>query len=83
MNKASVFLIGSHNFNAFRSADCQAKNPVRTLDSIEIKKEGDFIVIEVKAKSFLHNQVRIIVGTLKQIGIGKMDGNGPMNPKST
>ena len=71
MKKASEYLLGTHDFSAFRSSDCQAKNPVRTIDFIEIKKENDFVFLEIAARSFLHNQVRIITGTLKEVGIGK------------
>lgn len=72
MQKASQLFLGTHNFEAFRSSDCQANNPVRTVDFVSIEKRDDFILINIKAKSFLHNQVRIMVGTLKQIGSQKM-----------
>ena len=54
--------------NAFRSIDCQAKSSIRTIDEIKIKKESDFIKLRISGKSFLHNQVRIMVGTLIQVG---------------
>ncbi len=73
MNKAAQLFIGTHNFNAFRSADCQARNPIRTIDVITVYRRNNFIIITVKAKSFLHNQVRIMVGTLKQVGVGKFN----------
>ena len=65
------FLIGTHDFSAFRSSICQAKSPVKTIDSILIKEKmlhGDhLIIIECKARSFLHNQVRSIVGSLEKV----------------
>jgi tRNA pseudouridine38-40 synthase len=74
MRQAGNLLVGAHNFNAFRSSECQAKNPVRTIDSFEIfTLHNDFIIIRVKAKSFLHNQVRIIAGTLKDVGCAKIN----------
>ncbi|MDR0942714.1 MAG: tRNA pseudouridine(38-40) synthase TruA [Holosporales bacterium] len=70
MNAAAQSLLGNHNFNAFRSARCGAKNPIRTISEINISRKENFIIAEVAAKSFLHNQVRIIVGTLVKIGTG-------------
>ena len=61
------------NFNAFRSINCQAKTSIRSLEAIKIKKNKDNIEIRVFGKSFLHNQVRIIIGTLVNVGIGKWD----------
>lgn len=72
MHEAGQLFLGTHNFNAFRSADCQSLNPLRTVDSLSVKREKDIILVNIKAKSFLHNQVRIMVGTLKQIGLSKM-----------
>ena len=71
MNDAAQSLLGTHNLNAFRSAHCNAQNPVRTISGIKVYKTGDFIVMDISARSFLHNQVRITIGTLKQIGEGK------------
>jgi tRNA pseudouridine38-40 synthase len=73
MNTAAQFLIGHHNFNAFRSSQFSASNPHRTISDIKVYRKDDIITIEVSAKSFLHNQVRIIVGTLKEIGLGKKE----------
>ncbi|GHT90070.1 tRNA pseudouridine synthase A [Alphaproteobacteria bacterium] len=70
MNFAAQFLRGTHNFNAFRSSQCSALNPVRTISNVEVSRKGDLIIVKISAKSFLHNQVRITVGTLKEIGIG-------------
>lgn len=71
MNEASQQFLGTHNLNAFRSAHCNAKNPVRTITKINVSRKDDFVILEIAAKSFLHNQVRIIVGTLKDIGLGR------------
>ena len=75
MRTSSKFLIGFHNFNAFRSSNCQAANPERSIDEIRISKNSDIINIRITARSFLHNQVRIIVGTICNIGEGKWDIN--------
>jgi tRNA pseudouridine38-40 synthase len=72
MKTAATRLLGTHNFESFRSANCSAKNPTRTLSDISVCNENDLITIEVSSRSFLHNQVRIMVGTLKQIGEGKL-----------
>ena len=71
MIKASKLLIGKHDFSSFRSAECQSNSAIKTIDEIIIKKNNDFITIEVQAKSFLMNQVRIITGTLVDIGLNR------------
>ena len=71
MRDAAAKLIGEHDFTSFRAAQCQAKSPIKTLDKIEIVQAGDNIVLEFSARSFLHHQVRNIVGTLVEIGLGK------------
>ena len=68
----SKFFIGKHNLSAFRSINCQSKNPIKSIDSIEIKKNNDEIIFLISAKSFLHSQVRIMVGTLVDIGLNKI-----------
>jgi tRNA pseudouridine38-40 synthase len=80
MRTAAQFLIGHHDFTSFRDSECQAKNPFRTLDSLEITEETfpDFgamqlITIYAQARSFLHHQVRNMVGTLVDVGRGKME----------
>jgi len=75
MNIAAQYLLGTHNLNAFRSAHCNANNTIRTISKINLYREKDFIIMEIAAKSFLHNQVRITIGTLKDIGIGKQPEN--------
>ncbi len=69
---ASSFLLGKHNFSAFRSSECQSRNPVRTISEILIDCKGNELVFTISAKSFLHNMVRIIVGTLLDVGRGKI-----------
>ena len=68
MHEAAQRLIGKHDFTSFRSAACQSKSPVKTLDRITVQRVGDEVRIAVSARSFLHHQVRNIVGTLKMIG---------------
>jgi tRNA pseudouridine38-40 synthase len=71
MADAAAVLIGRHDFNSFRSASCQAASPVKTLDVLAVSREGNEIAIDVGARSFLHNQVRILVGTLQLVGRGQ------------
>ena len=68
----SKSFIGNHNFQAFRSVDCQATSPKKTIDEVFIKEKHEKISISISAKSFLHSQVRIMVGTLIEIGKGKI-----------
>ncbi len=72
MKLESKFFLGKHNLEAFRSVDCQASSPVKTINDIKISQNGNNIIIKVLAKSFLHSQVRIMVGTLVEIGKGKI-----------
>lgn len=71
MHEGAQNLIGQHDFTTFRSSECQAKSPVKTLDRLEVRRAGDEIHIEASARSFLHNQVRSMVGSLKMVGEGK------------
>jgi tRNA pseudouridine38-40 synthase len=71
MQEAARLLIGKHDFTTFRDSLCQAKSPVKTLDRLELARLGDEIRIEARARSFLHHQVRNMVGTLKLVGAGK------------
>jgi len=71
MHEAAQLLIGKHDFTTFRSVDCQAKSPVRTLDLLDVSRSSDEIEIKVSSRSFLHNQVRSLAGTLKMVGDGK------------
>jgi tRNA pseudouridine38-40 synthase len=71
MHHGAQGLIGQHDFTTFRAAECQAKSPVKTLDRLDVRRAGDEVHIEASARSFLHNQVRSIVGSLKLVGEGK------------
>ena len=71
MHGAAQMLVGNHDFTTFRSAQCQAKSPVKTLDALTVGRSGDEIRIEAAARSFLHNQVRSMVGSLKLVGEGR------------
>ncbi|WP_173932523.1 tRNA pseudouridine(38-40) synthase TruA [Chelativorans sp. Marseille-P2723] len=70
MQEAACRLVGRHDFTTFRSIQCQAKSPVKTLDRLAVSRLGDEIEIRASARSFLHNQVRSLVGTLKKAGEG-------------
>jgi tRNA pseudouridine38-40 synthase len=71
MHDAAQALIGHHDFTSFRASQCQAKSPVKTLDLLDVSREGQELRIEARARSFLHHQVRNMVGTLKLVGEGK------------
>jgi tRNA pseudouridine38-40 synthase len=71
MDHAAGLILGTHDFTTFRSAECQAKSPLRTLDAFAVRRELDHIVITASARSFLHHQVRSMVGSLKMVGEGK------------
>lgn len=71
MHEAAQALIGKHDFTTFRAAACQAQSPMKTLDRIDIARNGDMIEVTVEARSFLHHQVRSMVGSLKLVGEGK------------
>jgi len=71
MQDAAQALVGRHDFSSFRAADCQAESPVKTLDELSVRREGDVILITARARSFLHHQVRNFVGTLKLVGESK------------
>ncbi len=71
MHRAAQNLLGQHDFTTFRDSECQAKTPVRTLDRIDLVRKGDEIFMEVEARSFLHHQVRNMIGSLVMVGEGK------------
>lgn len=71
MHAAGQRLLGRHDFTTFRAAACQAQSPVKTLDRLDVMRHGDSIDVHVSARSFLHNQVRSMVGTLKFVGDGR------------
>jgi tRNA pseudouridine38-40 synthase len=71
MNGAAQRLIGKHDFTTFRSTECQAKSPVKTLDQLDVVRVGAEVHVLASARSFLHNQVRSMVGSLVTVGDGK------------
>jgi tRNA pseudouridine38-40 synthase len=71
MNKAAQVLVGQHDFTTFRSVHCQSESPVKTLDRLTVRRFGETIEIEAAARSFLHHQVRSMVGCLELVGRGK------------
>ncbi|MBO4480011.1 MAG: tRNA pseudouridine(38-40) synthase TruA [Alphaproteobacteria bacterium] len=71
MRMAADKLVGKHDFTSFRASECQAKSPIKTLDSCCIEQDDDMIIFDFFARSFLHHQVRNMVGTLVEIGLGK------------
>jgi tRNA pseudouridine38-40 synthase len=70
MQRAANLLLGNHDFSSFRASACQAKSPVKTLDEFLVRREGEHVIAHVKARSFLHHQVRNMVGSLKMVGDG-------------
>ena len=79
MHEAAQTLLGRHDFSSFRAAACQANSPLRTLDRLDVRNDGDMIEIIAEARSFLHHQVRNMVGTLKLVG----EGSWPMERVAT
>ena len=73
MQQAARHLLGRHDFSAFRSVECQAKHPVRTLQRLDVRREGERVVIDAVADGFLHHMVRNIAGVLLAVGEGKQD----------
>ena len=71
MHDAAQLLAGRHDFTTFRSAHCQARSPIKTIDRISVRRDGDDVTVEVAARSFLHHQVRSITGCLKLVGEGR------------
>lgn len=71
MHVAAQSILGRHDFTTFRAAECQARSPERTLDRFDVQRHGDHILIRASARSFLHHQVRSMVGSLKLVGEGK------------
>ncbi|MBP6030616.1 MAG: tRNA pseudouridine(38-40) synthase TruA [Sphingobium sp.] len=75
MTEAAALLVGKHDFTTFRSVQCQAHSPVKTLDRLEVVREGERVVIHAEARSFLHHQVRSMVGCLALVGLGTWDAS--------
>ncbi len=73
MREGAKFLLGHHDFTSFRAVKCQAKSPIKTLDKLDIVQDGENITFFVEARSFLHHQVRNMVGTLKLVGDGHLN----------
>ncbi len=71
MQEAAQCLLGRHDFTTFRASQCQAKSPLRTLDRLEVARDGETVLITANARSFLHHQVRSMAGSLKLVGEGK------------
>ena len=71
MREAASMLVGEHDFGAFRASGCAARETVRLLESIDLREDGDFLHIEVRGSGFLRNMVRLLTGTLVEIGRGK------------
>tara|TARA_B100001123_G_C14947503_1_gene882343 strand:+ start:22 stop:759 length:738 start_codon:yes stop_codon:yes gene_type:complete len=72
MKNAANYFVGKYDFNSFRSIDCQSSSSIKTINSCKVNQTNEEIVIDVSAKSFLHSQVRIMVGTLVEVGKGKI-----------
>jgi len=75
MHAAAQRLLGHHDFTTFRSADCQSESPVKTLDRLDVSRVGAEIHVVAAARSFLHNQVRSMVGSLRRVGDGSWSGD--------
>ncbi|MFM2411413.1 MAG: hypothetical protein RL481_2241 [Pseudomonadota bacterium] len=71
MHEAAQLLVGLHDFTTFRSAHCQSDSPVKTLDRLDVRREGEHVFVEAEARSFLHHQVRSMVGSLAAVGTGR------------
>ncbi len=71
MHEAAQVMLGRHDFSTFRDAECQANSPIRTLDAIDVSRNGEIIEVRVSALSFLHRQVRSMVGSLEHVASGK------------
>lgn len=73
MCQGAQYLLGNHDFSSFRGSGCQALSPIKTLDKLDIQKSGDEIIFTVEARSFIYHQVRNMVGTLIEVGNGKLE----------
>jgi tRNA pseudouridine38-40 synthase len=71
MHEAAQILVGLHDFTTFRSVHCQAESPIKTLDRLDVRREGEAVLVEASARSFLHHQVRSMVGCLAMVGQGQ------------
>ena len=71
MHRSAQALVGRHDFTTFRSVHCQAQSPLKTLDRLAVRREGPTVLVEAEARSFLHHQVRSMVGCLAMVGMGQ------------
>ncbi len=71
MHEAAQLLLGHHDFTTFRATDCQGKTPMKTLEQLDVAQEGEYVLVRASARSFLHHQVRFMVGSLAQVGLGR------------
>ena len=71
MDKAAKLLLGKHDFTTFRDLECQAESPIRTLDRFDVRRDGEMVTFHLEARSFLHRQVRSLVGSLELVGSGR------------
>lgn len=77
MHEAAQHLVGEHDFSSYRALACQAKSPVRTVERIEIRRQGELITLDISANAFLHHMVRNIAGVLLSVGKGERDRRWP------
>ncbi len=75
MQNAAQILVGKHDFSTFRASECQAKSPIKTIDSITFEQQNEYVIMSITAKSFLHHQVRNIIGSLVLVGANKWSQN--------
>ena len=75
MREAAHYLVGTYDFSSFRDSQCQAKSPIKTLSRFDVERHEELITAYIKAPSFLHHQVRIMMGTLKAVGAGALSLN--------
>lgn len=71
MRAGAALLVGHHDFSSFRAVSCQANSPIRTLDCLDIQRQGEYVTIDARARSFLHHQVRNLAGSLQLVGCGQ------------
>jgi tRNA pseudouridine38-40 synthase len=71
MHAAAQLILGRHDFTTFRAAECQANSPIRTLELFNVSRQAEMIIVTARARSFLHSQVRSMVGSLKLVGEGR------------
>lgn len=76
MNEAAQSFVGHHDFTTFRSTHCQAKSPLKSIEAVSVKRDGEKVFMECCARSFMHNQVRSMIGSLAKVGMGKWPVSG-------